>query len=75
MTLLTMPALQALVFVLGCALIHAARAHAAALARVLTEAALLLAVLLLVSAAINSAVEATLGGSGPYDAIVALDAP
>jgi len=75
MTLLTMPALQALVFVLGCALIHAARAHAAALARVLTEAALLLAVLLLVSAAINSAVEATLGGTGPYDAIVALDAP
>ena len=55
MTLLSTPAVQVLLFVLGCLAIHAARGHAAALARVLTGTALVLVVVLMIAAALDEA--------------------
>lgn len=50
-----MPAAQACAFVLGCAVIHAARAHAEILTRLLAVAAVATAVLLLLVASLGYA--------------------
>jgi hypothetical protein len=49
------PATQACAFALGCALIHAARAHAAAITHLLTGAAVIAAALVLIEAGITFA--------------------
>ncbi|MGT2478441.1 hypothetical protein ACU4GR_05025 [Methylobacterium oryzae CBMB20] len=54
-TALAMPAAQACAFVLGCAVIHAARAHAETLTRLLAAAAVATAVLLLLVASLDYA--------------------
>ncbi|MEL6064794.1 MULTISPECIES: hypothetical protein [unclassified Methylobacterium] len=52
---LTNPAAQACAFVLGCAVIHAARAHAAFLTRLLVTAIIGASVLLLLAASLTYA--------------------
>ena len=52
------PAAQALAFMLGCAVIHAARAHAEVLTRLLAAAAVATAVLVLLVASLDCAPEA-----------------
>ncbi|MGH1592334.1 hypothetical protein ACRBEV_32950 (plasmid) [Methylobacterium phyllosphaerae] len=49
------PAAQVCAFALGCAVIHAARAHALALSRVLAATALVTALLVLLSASLAHA--------------------
>ena len=56
-TALVAPAAQALAFVLGCAAIHAARAHAAMLTRLLAAVAVAAAVLVLLVASLDYAPE------------------
>ena len=76
MTALTAPAVQVCVFALGCALIHATRAHAAAVTRLLTGAAAVAAAGVLIAASVYVAPEdvgrfdeitvfAALSGQGP----------
>ncbi|MGU3664897.1 hypothetical protein ACLBX9_11985 [Methylobacterium sp. A49B] len=52
---LAAPAAQALAFVLGCAVIHAARAHAEMVTRLLAATAVAAAVLVLLVASLDSA--------------------
>ncbi|GLS74265.1 MULTISPECIES: hypothetical protein [Methylobacterium] len=52
---LVSPAAQACAFVLGCAVIHAARAHAAILTRLLAAVAIAAAVLVLLAASLDYA--------------------
>lgn len=54
-TSLIAPAAQVCAFALGCALIHATRAHALALSRVLAATALVTALLVLLSASLACA--------------------
>ena len=54
-TSLIAPAAQVCAFALGCAVIHAARAHALALSRVLAATALVVAVLVLLGASLACA--------------------
>jgi hypothetical protein len=49
------PAAQVCAFALGCAMIHAARAHAAAVSRVLTALAIVAAALVLLGASLACA--------------------
>jgi hypothetical protein len=49
------PAVQVCAFALGCAMIHAARAHAVALSRVLTAMAVVMAALVLLGASLACA--------------------
>ncbi|GJE12881.1 MULTISPECIES: hypothetical protein [Methylobacterium] len=56
---------QALAFVLGCAVIHAAHAHAEALTRLLAAAAVVAAVLVLLVASLDYAP----GTTGTFDEI------
>jgi energy-converting hydrogenase Eha subunit E len=64
------PAAQVCAFALGCALIHAARAHALALSRVLAATALVTALLVLLSASLACAPddEMSLDGITIYNA-------
>ncbi|MGH1590032.1 hypothetical protein ACRBEV_18985 [Methylobacterium phyllosphaerae] len=57
-TALAMPATQVCAFVLGCAVIHAARAHAEQITRLLAVAAVGAAVLVLLVASLDYAPEA-----------------
>ena len=52
-TSLIAPAAQVCAFALGCAVIHVTRAHAAAITRLLTGAAVIAAALLLIEAAVT----------------------
>lgn len=70
-TALATPAVQACAFVLGCAVIHAARAHAEILTRLLVAAAVTMAVLLLLVASLDSAP----GPDETFDAISVYAAP
>jgi hypothetical protein len=54
-TSLIAPAAQACAFALGCAVIHAARAHALVLSRLLAAMAVLTAILVLLSASLARA--------------------
>ena len=54
-TSLIAPAAQVCAFALGCAVIHAARAHALAISRVLAATALVVAVLVLLGASLACA--------------------
>jgi energy-converting hydrogenase Eha subunit E len=69
-TSLIAPAAQVCAFALGCALIHAARAHALALSRVLAATALVTALLVLLSASLACAPddEMSLDGITIYNA-------
>jgi hypothetical protein len=51
------PAAQVCAFALGCALIHAARAHAVAVSRVLTVIAVVMAALALLGASLASSAD------------------
>ncbi|WP_375453994.1 hypothetical protein [uncultured Methylobacterium sp.] len=64
MTDLTIPATQVCAFALGCALIHAARAYATTVARVLTGLAILAAVLVLLGASLARAPDDDLATDG-----------
>jgi len=57
-TALVAPAVQACVFALGCAVIHAARGHAEILTRMLVAAVIVAAVLVLLVASLACAPEA-----------------
>jgi hypothetical protein len=57
MTSLTAPAVQVCAFALGCAVIHAARAYAAAVTHVLVGVAVIAATTLLLVASLNVAPE------------------
>ena len=54
-TSLIAPAAQVCAFALGCAMIHAARAHALALSRMLAATALVIAILVLLGASLACA--------------------
>ena len=54
-TSLIAPAAQVCAFALGCAMIHAARAHALALSRMLAATALVIAILVLLGASLAGA--------------------